>query len=114
MHIDILHYKDKRSDKIWGYVLDSKRCIVFYGKTKGSLKFIEHASQPSPHYYAKGETRLGEKYLVPASAQKTRKGKLAKGYVPVLQEEYDDYLPDSFKESLVLAKLGMGLREAVG
>ena len=113
MHIDVLHYKDKRSDKIWGYVLDSKQCIVFYGKRKGSLKFIEHASWTSPHYFVKGENKYGEQYLVPPSAQKTRKGKLAKGYVPVLESEHEDYLPESFKESLMLAKLGMGLREAV-
>jgi hypothetical protein len=31
----------------------------------------------------------------------------------VLENELNDYLPDSFKEALMLAKLGMGLREAV-
>ena len=111
MHIDCLHYKDKRSDKIWGYTIDKDRCIVFYGKTKGTLSFIEHTGQHLPQYPCL-DLIIGD-VSIPYTTQKARKTKLSKGYVPVLENELNDYLPDSFKEALMLAKLGMGLREAV-
>ena len=110
MHIDCLHYKDKRSDKIWGYTLDKDRCIVFYGKTRGTLSFIEHKGH-LPHHPLIG-TANGN-LSIPTTTYKARKTKLSKGYVPVLENELNDYLLDSFKEALMLAKLGMGLREAV-
>ena len=110
MHIDCLHYKDKRSDKIWGYALDKDRCIVFYGKTKGTLSFIEHKGHLPRHpLFDVANSDLS----IPNTTYKARKSKLSKGYVPLLEYELFDYLPDSFKEALMLAKLGMGLREAV-
>jgi len=106
------HYKDKKSDKIWGYVINSEQCIVFYGRTKGTMSFIEHLHRVhAPRLHI--ERQRADNYTVPNSAYKAKQSKVNKGYVPVLDAEMDNYLPDSFKEALMLARLGMGLREAV-
>lgn len=115
MYTEVLHYTDKRSDKIWGYSLTTEHCIVFYGKRKGTLSFIEHfhRKQATVHMFHVDRSNETSINSLPESAFKARKSKINKGYVPVLENELNEFLPDSFKESLMLATLGMGLREAV-
>ena len=81
MHTEVLHYTDKRSDKIWGYSLTTEHCIVFYGKRKGTLSFIEHfhRKQATVHMFHVDRSNETSINSLPESAFKARKSKINKG-----------------------------------
>lgn len=91
--ITLYHFKDKASDKIWGWTkVTEGGAVCFYGRRKGTLNFIHHADE--------------------YSASKVAQTKLNKGYRCIDMDQKEHYLPNDFEGQLMLALLGQ-VREAV-
>ena len=93
--MEVLHRKNEKSDKIWGYVLHMDAYLVFYGRANGTMSFIEHDN------------------VSVFKMEKMARAKETKGYKHLYDSEWASVLPGDFDGQLMLAKLGMGLREAV-
>ncbi|CAB4241644.1 hypothetical protein UFOVP71_182 [uncultured Caudovirales phage] len=84
--MNLYHYQDDSSDKIWGWVNTGDGALSFWGRSRGSLAF--------KHY----------NYEYDAVQQARKKNN--KGYREVTTEDHDRLLPEDFTGQLMLAKLG--------
>lgn len=87
--IQVYHFKDGTSDKIWGWTKVDDGAVSFWGRTRGSLSFKHYSNV----------------WDAEDQAHKKRR----KGYVKVevITNEASTLLPEDFKGQLMLAKLGM-------
>jgi len=88
--INLFHFKDAKSDKIWGYIpaSDNPHCgLTFWGRARGSMAFKAYDSA----------------YNVWSVARSKRN----KGYKLQDLDDSKVLLPPDFEGQLMLAKLGM-------
>ena len=84
--MNLYHYQDSGSDKIWGWVATEEGALSFWGRTRGSLAFKRY------------------NYQYDAVQQAHKKNK--KGYREVTKGDHERLLPEDFMGQLMLAKLG--------
>jgi predicted DNA-binding WGR domain protein len=82
--IALYHFKDDKSDKIWGWTNTDDGAISFWGRTRGSLSFKHYDSVLDAEDQAYKKQRKGYRYVA---------DKL-------------DLLPEDWKGQFMIAKLG--------
>lgn len=91
--IELYHFKDGSSDKIWGWTKIDNGAVSFWGRTKGSLSFKHYNSVWDAEDQAHKKKRKGYKQV--------------SNYNQETGPEVLGLLPEDFKGQLMLAKLGM-------
>lgn len=90
--IALYHYKDDKSDKIWGWAKTEEGALSFWGRTRGSLSFKHYNRVWDAEDQAYKKESKGYQYV--------NRGSLD------LSPQAAELLPADFKGQLMLAKLG--------
>lgn len=87
--INVYHYNELGSNKIWGWTNAEDCNISFWGRVRGTLSFKRYETSWDGDIYKDAEK------------------KQRKGYHVVVPSKHETVLPSDFKGQLMLAKLGM-------
>ncbi len=82
--MELYHFQEGASDKIWGWTTTEDGALSFWGRTRGSLSFKRYASVTDAEDQAYKKQRKGYRYA----------------------GNKEDLLPADWKGQFMLAKLG--------